>query len=58
MPSGAMPGSASARNITLGTRLFTTRGPDGLPSRRYRVVQVLMGLVVMAGGMVIIAASG
>ena len=58
MPSGAMPGSAAHRNIQLGTRLFTTRGPDGLPSRRYRVVQVLMGLVVMAAGMIIIAASG
>jgi hypothetical protein len=58
MPSGALPGAASARNVRLGTRLFTTRGPDGLPSRRYRVVQVLMGLVVMAAGVIIIAVSG
>ena len=58
MPSGAMPGSASHRIIPMTTRLFSTPGPDGLPSRRYRVVQVLMGLVIMAGGFVIIAASG
>ena len=58
MPSGATPGSAAHRIIPLSTRLFTTPGPDGLPSRRYRVVQVLMGLVIMAAGMIIIAASG
>ena len=40
--------------------LFRTRsrGSDGLPSRRYRLVQVLMGLLVMAAGMLIIATSG
>ena len=58
MPSGAMPGSTSHRIIPMTTRLFTTPGPDGLPSRRYRIVQVLMGLVVMAAGVIIIAMSG
>jgi len=57
MPNGAIPGSVSARNVRVGTKLFTTRGPDGLPSRRYRVVSVLMGLVVMAAGVIIIAVS-
>jgi hypothetical protein len=56
---GAMPGSAAARNITMGSRsqLFKTAGYKGVPSRRYRVIQVLMGLVVLAGGMVILATS-
>ncbi len=58
MPSGEMPGSASHRIIPMATRLFTTPGPDGLPSRRYRIVQVLMGLVVLAAGMIIIATAG
>jgi hypothetical protein len=60
MPNGAMPGSAARGNVTLVNRLFPnrSRGPDGLPSRRYRLVQVLMGLVVIAAGMIIIAASG
>jgi hypothetical protein len=55
---GGIPGTTAARNVTLGMqRVFTTRGYQGEPSRRYRVIQVLAGLVVMAGGMAIIAVS-
>jgi hypothetical protein len=54
----AVPGATAHRNVSLGfQRIFTTPGPDGLPSRRYRVIQVLAGLVVIAGGMALIAAS-
>lgn len=52
-----VPGATAHRNIILGFQRFSTPGPDGLPSRRYRVIQVLAGLVVMAGGMVLIAVS-
>jgi hypothetical protein len=53
-----VPGATAHRNVSLGfQRIFTTPGPDGVPSRRYRVIQVLAGLVVMAGGMVLIAVS-
>ena len=60
LPSGAMPGSAARRNIPLSTRLFTTRTRAPTASRHggTALVQVLMGLVVMAAGMIIIAASG
>jgi hypothetical protein len=58
VPRGGVPGSAAVRNVSLGwSRIFTTAGYQGVPSRRYRVIQVLMGLVVIAGGMVIIATS-
>jgi hypothetical protein len=55
---GAMPGSASARNVSLGwSRIFSTPGNQGVPSWRYRVLQVLMGLVVLGGGLLLIATS-
>jgi hypothetical protein len=56
---GAMPGSAAARNITMGSRsqLFRTAGYKGVPSWKYRVIQVLMGLVILGGGLVILATS-
>lgn len=57
-PRGGIPGSAAARNVKIGwMRVMNTRGYDGTPTRRYRAIQVLMGLVVMAGGIVIIAVS-
>jgi hypothetical protein len=57
-PRGGLPGATAARNISLGrTTLFRTRGYQDVPSRKYRVIQVLMGLVVMAGGFVLIAVS-
>jgi hypothetical protein len=59
VPRGGMPGSASARNVVMGSqRVFATRGYQGTPSRRFRVIQVLIGLVVVAGGIALIAASG
>jgi len=58
VPRGGIPGSAAARNVSLGGwRMPTTRGYEGTPSRLYRVIQILGGLVMIAGGMVIIAVS-
>lgn len=58
VPRGGMPGSTAARNISLGrSQLFRTAGYQGTPSWRYRVIQTLMGLVVIAGGFIIIATS-
>jgi hypothetical protein len=55
---GAMPGSVAVRNVTLGrSQLFRTRGYQGNPSVRYRLIQVLLGLAMVAGGMVLIASS-
>ncbi|MEY2444898.1 MAG: hypothetical protein QOE00_1478 [Ilumatobacteraceae bacterium] len=59
VPRGGVAGSAAGRNVMLGSqRMLTTRGYDGLPSRRYRVIQVLAGLVLIAAGIALIAASG
>ena len=41
----------------LGFRVFQTPGYQGVLSWKYRVIRVLLGLVVMAGGMVLIAIS-
>jgi hypothetical protein len=57
VPRGAMAGSTARRNVILGFRVFQTPGYQGVVSWKYRVVRVLSGLVVMAGGMVIIALS-
>ena len=58
IPRGALPGSAAARNVSVGPwRMPTTRGYDGEPSSRFRLIQVLSGLVMIAGGIVIIAVS-
>jgi hypothetical protein len=58
VPRNSVPGTTAARNVSLGwQRIFTTPGYQGDPSRRYRIIQILMGLVVMAGGMVIIATT-
>jgi hypothetical protein len=55
---GAMPGSTSARNVTLAhSQLFRTRGYQGNPSKRYRIVQVILGLGMLAGGLALIASS-
>ena len=59
VPRGGMPGSTSARNVTLGSqRVFSRRGDQGLPSRRYRVIQVIVGLVLLVVGILVIAVSG
>jgi hypothetical protein len=52
-----MAGSSARRNVILGFRVFQTPGYQGVVSWKYRVIRVLSGLVVMAGGMVIIAVS-
>jgi hypothetical protein len=58
IPRGALPGSAAARNVSIGPwRMGTTRGYDGEPSSRFRLIQVLSGIVMVAGGVVIIAVS-
>lgn len=55
---GGVPGSAAARNVKLSwQRFFNTRGYGEIPSWRYRLIQVLSGLVVMAGGILLIAVS-
>lgn len=59
VPRGSVPGTTAARNVSLGMqRIFQTRGYDGLPTRRYRVIQVLLGLAMIVGGLFIVAASG
>ena len=58
IPRGGLPGSASARNVELSwQRFFNTRGYGDLPTWRYRLIQIIMGVVVMAGGFVLIAVS-
>ncbi|MEP7045822.1 MAG: hypothetical protein ABI949_04035 [Ilumatobacteraceae bacterium] len=57
-PRGGVTGSTAARNISIGRlHLFTTPGYQDNPSRSYRLVQVLMGIVLMVGGVLIIAVS-
>jgi hypothetical protein len=59
VPRGSVAGTTAARNVRLGSqRIFVTRGYDGLPTRRYRVIQVVIGLVLVAAGIALIAASG
>jgi hypothetical protein len=58
VPRGGVAGSTAARNVRVGPGgLSTTPGYDGEPTRRYRVLQVLVGLVMMVGGFVIIAVA-
>jgi hypothetical protein len=57
IPRGGMPGSASTRNVTLGTQRFSTPGRQGVQSTRFRVIQILMGVVVLAAGIILIATS-
>jgi len=54
---GALPGATAARNVRMGPQMFSTRGHEGVRSTRYRVIQIAMGLVVLAGGIVMIAVS-
>lgn len=55
---GGVAGSTAARNVTLGrSQLFRTRGYQDNPSMRYRSVQILVGLAMVAGGMALIATS-
>ena len=58
VPRGGVSGSVSARNVMLGNQRVSTRGYVGTPSRRSRVIQVVIGLVLLVIGMVLIASSG
>ena len=59
VPRGSMPGSASARNVRLGgLQVLSTRGDQGIPSLRYRIIKTLLGLVLLAVGIILIASSG
>jgi hypothetical protein len=57
-PRGGVSGSTARRNVSLGgIQLFKTPGYQGVPSWKYRLIQVLAGLVIMVGGVVLIAIS-
>jgi hypothetical protein len=58
VPRGGVSGSVSARNVMLGRQRMSTRGYEGTPTRRYRLIQVLIGLMLLIIGMILIAASG
>ncbi len=58
VPRGGVAGSVSARNVMLGNQRVSTRGYAGTQSRRYRVIQVLIGLAVLVIGVLLIASSG
>lgn len=57
VPRGAMAGSTARRNVLLGFRVFQTPGYQGVMSWKGKVVQVLLGLAIAGGGMVLIAVS-
>jgi hypothetical protein len=58
VPRGGMAGSTARRNVILGFRVFQTPGyQGGVLSWKYRLVRILLGLVIMAGGMGLIAIS-
>ena len=58
VPRGGMAGSTARRNVILGFRVFQTPGyQGGVPSWKYRVLRVLLGLVIMVGGIGLIAIS-
>ena len=55
---GGIPGSASARHVKISwSREMNTRGYGDTPTWRYRVIQVIVGLLMVAGGIVLIAVS-
>lgn len=59
VPRGGVPGSAAVRNVSLGRqRVFSTPGYTDHPSVRYRVIRIVIGLVMVVGGVVLIASSG
>ena len=58
VPRGGVAGSTAARNVRVGPGgLSPTPGYDDEPTRRYRVLQVVLGLVMMVGGFVILAVA-
>lgn len=55
-PRGAGSGSVSHRNIRIApTAVTTTRGYGNEPSKRARIGVRLIGLAMLAGGLVLIA---
>jgi hypothetical protein len=59
---GADSGLRSSRSVSIGRQWWSlpttsNRGDDGTPSRRYRLIRVLGGLVMIGGGFVILAVS-
>jgi hypothetical protein len=54
-------GSESQRSVSIGRQWLSPRSPNrgyqGTPLRRYRLIQILGGLVLVVGGFVIIAMS-
>ena len=55
-PRGAGSGSVSHRNIRIApTAVSTTRGYGSEPSKRARISIRLIGLAMLAGGLVVIA---
>jgi hypothetical protein len=57
VPRGGLAGSTARRNVILGFRVFQTPGYQGVLSWKYRLVRMLVGLVIMVGGVVLIAIS-
>ena len=58
-PRGGIPGATAHRNVSLGMqRIFTTRGYQGVPSWRYRLIMILIGVALVVGGMVVVAHAG
>lgn len=57
-PRGGITGSTARRNVSLGfVHLFKTPGYQGVQSWRYRLIQVLVGVMLLVGGVVLIAIS-
>lgn len=55
---GGIPGSAAGRNARIaGLRIFSTPAYGETPTVRYRVIQILIGLLVLVGGFALIAVS-
>jgi hypothetical protein len=57
VPRGGLAGSTARRNVIVGFRVFQTPGYQGVMSWKYRLVRVLVGLVIMVGGVLLIAIS-
>jgi hypothetical protein len=62
-PRGATPGGASHRNVILAPgpigqgRLTQTPGYQGDPGRRWMIVRILLGIGLMAGGVLLMMSA-
>jgi hypothetical protein len=53
---GGVTGSTASRNVSIGrVHLYTTPGYQDTPSRKYRFLQIFVGLILMVGGVLLIA---